>query len=170
VSSNYQIDEGYLLKKGDSKHWLKSRKKKIRDGHPAYLIEWEETDDKPPKEMSSKIKNNNKRKKLIGFWSALARVQDPVYWMGRLTSSKAISLSDNEWNNVIWLTDELRNKIQHFIPQTYILVEEDFIEPGIVFANIIERLVFDTYTVQSPTQYKNRIQKSLQSLQSKLNA
>lgn len=171
LKHSHQTDKGILLQKEDSNYWLKSRKKKIRDDHPAYIIEWRKTDDKPP--ANSKLRNEQKKKnkdeKLIGFWSVLARVQDPIYWMGRYSSSKSITLSEAEWDNVIWL-NELRNELQHFIPKTLILVEEDFIEPGMAAINIIERLVFETYTIHCPKKYKYQIQDSLKSLRKNINA
>ena len=162
-------DDGNLLKIGQSENLLESKTRKVRENKPAYLIEWVSTDKKFNENPSKKRKSNNKEL-LISFWSALARVQDSVFWMHRLSTTKAISLSESEWDSVIWLTNELRNKIQHFIPKTYILVDLDFIEPGIDFVNIIKRLVFDTHAISLPGEYEDRTEGTISDLLRKLNA
>ena len=112
---------------------------------PAFRIVW--------KELKVVPKTQTKRKKmipketLIGFWTALARVQDQYFWMGRLYSQKAVQISDEELEQIYWLTEYVRNNLTHFIPKGYAIGIEQIISASKIILEKIEYLVFESFSV-----------------------
>lgn len=117
VLSEGEDDKDYYILKGNNKYYKKPVKDYL-DNSPTYRIKWETTeycDSNPP---PIKQKRKKSRKKLISFWTALARVQDPWFWMGKKIHLKALNLSDPDILEIVWFT-YLRNEFMHFIPTTY---------------------------------------------------
>jgi len=115
---------------------------------PAFRYIWEEVDIEPPNEKRSRENNEKKKKeKLIGFWTALARIQDDFFFMGRLSCSKAVKISDPELELICWLTEMVRNDLTHFIPKGYTIGIYSIIEASKVVIRVIEDLVFNSYTI-----------------------
>jgi len=85
---------------------------------PAYRIKWKVTNYRDEKEIPLQKISSNKLNKLISFWTALARVQDGYYWMGRLINIKPLILNDDQIRLIAHLT-MLRNEIIHFVPKTF---------------------------------------------------
>jgi hypothetical protein len=94
-------DDGRFHKIGDDLKWRKSKIVK-RNGGPEYTIQWEYTDEEPPPEKNPEqmgIGNllKDRKHKLIGFWTALARVQDLLWHMSKYPPiSQALTLSDSQ--------------------------------------------------------------------------
>jgi hypothetical protein len=110
VLSYGNSDDENILFKRDSEKWKRSKIIK-RGNQGGYVIEWEKIEGEPPINKKQK----KKKEKLIGFWTALARVQDKELWMGRFTDSKPITISDEEWESIEYL-NYFRNKLTHYIP------------------------------------------------------
>ena len=110
--SKNEDSDGWITR--DDEKWKRLRKKKY-ETRPYYRMVWFETDENPPK-MNPKEKNN-KSEKLIGFWTALARVMDGEFWMGRLSCSKPLVLEDDDLEKIYWATEFVRNDLVHFIPK-----------------------------------------------------
>ncbi|MBL7129558.1 MAG: hypothetical protein ISS16_11320 [Ignavibacteria bacterium] len=112
LTKDFNEDNKTCVKKGDGP-WKKSKKVyKVRG--KGYTLEWEPCDE-PENDTDSESNNNNRKEKLIGIWTALARVQDEFFWMSRYTFSKHLVLTDNEWDSIHLLV-RYRNELQHFVP------------------------------------------------------
>ena len=111
-------DDNLWCRIGNDQKWKRSKKVKVGFG-PAYRIEWLPTEDTPP-EFNEEKEGKNKRPSLIGFWTALARVQDQYYWMGRLSNTKALELTDIEVDDIVFLSIALRNEFVHYVPKWYL--------------------------------------------------
>lgn len=135
ISSN--PDDNQWCRIGDEHKWRKSRRVPVSSG-PAYRIEWLPTEDLPTEHKSQKSKN--KQLKLIGFWTALARVQDQHYWMGRLKITKAVELSNSEVDDIVFLSIALRNEFIHYIPKGYLIDIPSIIKVGNTALRAIEFL------------------------------
>ncbi len=139
---------------GSSEKWNRLYQMK-RPKSSGYLIEWKETDEVPPvfnEKLAASDNNNSKRratnrKKLIGFWTAFARIQDDVFWMKRFVHSRAVGISNTEWDNIEWLTNEVRNGCVHFIPKFLIIPIVDIQEACKDVVRIIEFLAFESNTI-----------------------
>ena len=69
-------DEGAFCKHGNQTRWSKCKRRYIGRGKSAYRIEWVETDELPPEPSVPDDPFAWTKGKLIGFWTALARIQD----------------------------------------------------------------------------------------------
>lgn len=114
VSRGGNEDDHVYAKLGNDPYWMKSTIQR-RPSSAGYTIKWVQIAGEPP--SSPSVRRKPKREELIGFWVALARVQDQHYWMGRLVITKALQLSEEQWQSIEWLTDEVRNGSMHFIPK-----------------------------------------------------
>ena len=110
----------------------------------AYRIGWETLTEL--RKTGSKGENIN-REKLIGFWTALARVQDGYYWMGRMGGVKPLKLNDEELKGIVWLTDAVRNDLMHLIPKGYSISSLDVISSSLIFINAIEHLALNSFSI-----------------------
>ena len=117
----------------DDEVWMKLRKEKVCNNRPYYRLIWQETNEKPPEKKEERRNNKTKKnkKRLIGFWTALARVMDGEYWMGRLCCTKPLVLSDVELEKIYFVVEYVRNDIVHFIPKT-IIHNIDLIKKGLL--------------------------------------
>lgn len=135
---------------------------------PAFRIEWEDITDTP----RHKSKNNLKISKdnLIGFWSALARVQDSYFWMGRLYLSKAVPISDDELESIYWLTEAVRNDLTHFVPKSFAIDIFSIINSSLIILDKIDFLVSQSHSILFVDYDKSiaRIQTAITSLREKL--
>lgn len=149
VQGNYEVvlksqgdDSKNYFRRGVHDKWKKS--KIVRhDDSPYYTIEWDEIEDNPP-QIESKTNRKRKIEHLISFWSALARVQDQEYWMGRLYGIKALKLTESQVKNIIWLVVEVRNDLMHFIPKSYGISIKDLKAAFIDIIEVIEFLTFES--------------------------
>jgi hypothetical protein len=149
VHGNYGVvlksqgnDDKHYFRRGLEDKWKKSKIVR-RDNSPYYTIEWIEIEDNPP-QVESKPNKKPKKGHLISFWSALARVQDQEYWMGRLHGIKALKLSESQANNIIWLVVDVRNDLMHFIPKSYGISIDDLKAAFIDIIEVIEFLAFES--------------------------
>jgi hypothetical protein len=119
-------DDGRFYKIGDDLKWRKSKIVK-RNGGPRYKIQWEYTDEEPPPEKNPEQMGigsllKDRKYKLIGFWTALARVQDPVWHMSNYPPiSQALTLSDSQWESITRLHENVRNGLIHFVPMSLVM-------------------------------------------------
>lgn len=111
----------------------------------AYRIQWTDVSSVPPKKKSKKQRIS--KEKLISFWTALARVQDSYFWMGRLHGQKSLIISDEELTKIVWLSDAVRNDLVHFIPKSYAIGIIDIIEATRVVLHKIDFLVFESFSI-----------------------
>ena len=111
----------------------------------AYRINWKPLLEFP--KTGSKKGGNINREKLIGFWTALARVQDGYFWMGRMGGVKPLKLNDEELKGIIWLTDAVRNDLMHLIPKGYSISSLDVISSSLIFINAIEHLALNSFSI-----------------------
>ncbi len=147
-----------VLYKGKEDEWIVSfsnekieKKSRIVPFHikkyktPAFRIEWESINKLPEKKkrIDKKILTDN----LIGFWTALARVQDQYFWMGRLHSQKAVQISDDELEQIVWLSEAVRNDLTHFVPKGYSIGIKRIITASKVMLAKIDFLVFESFSI-----------------------
>ncbi|MFZ2640929.1 MAG: hypothetical protein WA117_08055 [Verrucomicrobiia bacterium] len=141
-------DNGRLWKQGEEVKWWRSKRQPFPKFRGAYRIVWEETNEeplasRPSDESSLSLLANGK---LIGFWTAFARILDKR-WMGGSVISRPVSVSDNEFRDIAWLTTRVRNDLQHFVPK-YSGIEIAGIVAGTSAAiRVIEDLVFGTNAI-----------------------
>jgi len=152
----------------NGKRGIRSKMKK-RKNSPGYLIEWEPI----AKEQDCKIQKEAKkrgRENLISFWTALARVQDQEFWMGRMIDTKALKLSEDEWKSIEWLTLEIRNGLIHFIPK-HLGVSIRSMEIAVLhIARAIEFLALESNAITyfSDRNRRNRIVSAIEIIRDKL--
>lgn len=134
---------------------------------PAYRIEGKEVDEIPPEH--SKLRSKNK---LIGFWTALARVQDQYFWMGSMHGQSALKISDDELKKIFWLIEYVRNDLTHFVPKGYSIDILSIIDACKVVLDKIDYLVFQSYaiTFYRYNQEINRVRKTLDIIYDKIGA
>lgn len=143
-------DDGHLCERGGDRRWRRSRRMPVCDT-PAYRICWEWTD--PPLETQEEVEpfesrmNRLDNGKLIGFWTALARVQDPVLWMGRTSGAQPLCLSDEQVRRIAWLATKVRNELVHFVPKTNTIFIRGIQEASKDIINAIGFLVFQSKTI-----------------------
>ncbi|MDR8391373.1 hypothetical protein NC796_09505 [Aliifodinibius sp. S!AR15-10] len=178
--SNYELvlqqrgrhpDRGLFLRRDEDENYLVSSTEYVREDQPAYEIVWEETEDEPPEGGNN---NGNNNEWLINIWSALARVQDGVFWMNRMVYTEPIELTDEEWDATIYLTNQIRNRLAHFVPRTYVFHIDDFRINGLHVLNIIRKLVDDSraidYPVDDTQEWIDRTGELIVTLNERLNA
>jgi hypothetical protein len=144
VSSRDEDDHRFCMFMNDGK-WKKS-KRISRENSPAYTIIWNDTDEDPT-QQSSKLESKQPSGKLISIWTALARVQDSYFWMGRSVVSKALSLNEDELKGIEWLALEARNKIVHFVPITHSYPIDKFKETSLHVVRAIEFLALRSNSI-----------------------
>jgi len=149
VHGNYKVvlksqgnDDKHYFRRGLHDKWKQSKIIR-RDDSPYYTIKWGEIENDPP-QIESKSNKKPKKDHLISFWSALARVQDQEYWMGRLYGIKALKLTESQVKNIIWLVVEVRNDLMHFIPKSYGISIQDLKAAFIDIIEVIEFLAFES--------------------------
>ncbi|NWF89928.1 MAG: hypothetical protein HXY50_10760 [Ignavibacteriaceae bacterium] len=135
---------------------------------PAFRITWEIISELPTSKSNKKQKIS--KDNLIGFWTALARVQDQYFWMGRLSCSKAVQISDAELEDIVWLAEAVRNDLTHFVPKSYAIDILSIINSSQIILNKIEFLAFQSHSILFVDYDKSiaRIQTAITSLREKL--
>lgn len=150
--------------------WMKSVRKK--DGkYPLYLIDWDEIDGEPNFDNEKKPKEKVIKKELLGFWTALERVQDGKVYMKRFTMSKPLELSDDDKENILRLVD-LRNTFMHFEPMGYSIEFAYIIALASGIIDLIERVALKTNQVRyrHDSGEKERVKTALKDIRSKLDS
>jgi hypothetical protein len=165
VSHSYDEDEHHYYKQNEDDKWNKSRRV-FKKNSPAYTIVWEEFEGEPESTKNKK----QKKPQLIGFWTALARVQDPDYWMGRSVVSKPLKLSQSELESIEWMTLELRNQLTHFIPITKSFSVERIKNSCLDVLRAVESLAFECNTIvyTHNEESTHRIKKAIRSIRQHL--
>ena len=138
-------DDGKFCKRGQDTRWYKSQIELFGSG-PAYRIVWAPTDNEPPHSPVSQDDIAWINGKLIGFWTAIARIQDERSVVSDILS-KPVVISDNELRAIQWLTLEVRNEFIHFVPKFWGISIEG-IQCGCLAAlKVIDSLVFESNTI-----------------------
>ena len=137
-------DSGDWYQGGSDPIWYRSRRDEV-DGSPAYRIRWEATTEAPP--ADSKTAKGNPR--LIDFWTALARVQDPMCWMGNRLTTRALTLTDEEMLDIAWLADAVRNQLMHFTPKGYLISISSVMSSVAVVLRAVEFLALQSHSIIS---------------------
>lgn len=133
---------------------MKSKQIYVSNG-PAYRIVWELTTERipegdyTPEDPIERLRRQEKLQ-LIGFWTALARVQDAHLWMGRLTISKALVISDEEIRQLTWLHEQVRNDLMHFKPKSYTVFTDGVRIATLTAVRAIEFLALESHTFVWP--------------------
>ena len=166
-------DEGRLCQIGNSP-WMKSKIVPVGEG-TAYRIVWEPTTERIPETdytPEDPIERLRRQEKLplIGFWTALARVQDSHLWMGRQTISKALVLSDEEIRQLTWLHEQVRNDLMHFKIKTYTVFTDGVQVATLTAVRAIAFLAFDSHTFVWPIKgsHYERIQRAVKQMRNRL--
>ena len=176
VHGNYEVvlesqgkdDKHYFRRRSEDK-WKKSKIVRRADS-PYYTIEWTEIENNPPGVKNKQNKKSNKGQ-LINFWSALARVQDQEYWMGRLYGLKALKLSESQVKNIVWLVVNVRNDLMHFIPKSYGISIDDLKEAYIDIIDVIAFLAFESnpFLFSYKPEVKKALKAAIDSIKQKIN-
>lgn len=92
----------------------------------AYRIDWDRHSNPPAKQAEAKPRRKAtvarlfaSEANLIGFWTALARVQDKHFWMRQSVVSCPLKLDDEDMYWVWCLHERLRNPFTHCKPGEY---------------------------------------------------
>jgi hypothetical protein len=170
---DWEDDNNLYVQKGQD---VQIKKSKISYFHiknyktSAYRIQWTDVSSIPLEKKSKKQRSF--REKLISFWTALARVQDSYFWMGRLYGQKPLIISDEELTRIVWLSDAVRNDLIPFIPKSYAIGIIDIIEATRVVLYKIDFLVFESFSIlfvdyeQSQRRIRDAIDKIIAKLDS----
>lgn len=128
-------DDGVMYLQNE-KAWI-SRKVYWRDLYPslelekkhqAFNIRWDpiRVEDFPKhtsetRQMKGGSERNPDERGLIGFWTALARVQDGQFYMNRIAfrSPPGLILTDQQRESIVKLHDHVRNEFEHFRPKLW---------------------------------------------------
>ena len=163
-------DKDCFWKRGEEVKWWRSRRQPFPKFRGAYRIVWEETNEEPPvsrpsNESSLSLLTNGK---LIGFWTAFARILDER-WMGGSVISRPVSVSDNEFRDIAWLTAKARNDLQHFVPKHWGIEIAGIVAGTSATVRVIEDLVFGTHTVWfHDAEQKERVRNAIVQLRAGL--
>lgn len=167
-------DNGRFCKTGDDLKWRKSKIAKRNRG-PGYTIQWEYIDEEPPPEKNWEQRRKENlpkigKHKLIGFWKALARVQDPVWYMGRYVHSQALTLSESQWESITRLHEDVRNDLIHFVPMSLVMSVSEIQKPCNDILDVIEFLAFRSNQIlyRDKMSQKERIAKAIKGLRESL--
>ncbi len=145
VLSNTFDENNMFAIKGNDKYHMISKKSFVGKG-PAYRIVWRQTEYSIDDELPVLNKKRKKSTKLIGFWTALARVQDSYTFMGHLADIKPLQLSDEEIKEIVWLS-KIRNDLTHFIPKTFGISVSDIQQSANVYLSAIEFLALKSRAI-----------------------
>ncbi len=145
-------DNGHMFER-PGQGWRRSKMVRIDEGASPYRIVWEPCDPppEPPEYLGSSAELTAQRLKgdLIGFWTALARVQDSVLWMSRMSNTCALALSDDQMRRIFRLHEFVRNELVHFVPKTNTFGVRGIQEVSKDIINSISFLVFKSFAVHS---------------------
>ncbi len=167
-------DDGHLCQIGN-RPLMKSKRVPVATG-PAYRIVWEPTNEPIPENNDSPEDPVERLRRqenlpLIGFWTALARVQDPILWMGRLGNSKALVMSDEEIRQLTWLHQRVRNELMHFKPKSYTVFIDGVRTATLTAVRAVQFLALESHTFVWPENgnHYERIQRAVKRMRERLN-
>jgi hypothetical protein len=161
-------DKGRFCKRGQETHWSKSRVEPVFDSGPAYRIVWEPTDDVPPSFDTPPNDFAWLDCELIGFWTALARIQDERSMVSDVVS-KSVVILDEDMRAIQWLALKVRNELIHFVPKFSGISIEGIQHGCSSILTVIESLVFDSNTLwMIEEDGRVRITKALNELRKKI--
>lgn len=168
LSSGKNDDANHFCQMGNDVKWKKS-KRINRPKSGGYTIEWSYTDEEPTFN-SAQTPKSQRKENLIGFWTALARVQDQVLWMGRMVHTRALVLSEEEWQSIEWLTSQVRNGCVHFVPKGLAVSIVSVKRASLDILRAIDFLALQSYAVlyTEHEQSRNRIKQALETFRSRV--
>jgi len=145
-----------------------SRIQKVNGG-PAYRIVWDPVDDPFPSGNSATVKDRPfSKSKVIGFWTALARVQDGYHWMDRYVGSRPLVLTDDELESIVWLTSKVRNNLMHYLPHLNWIDTRSIRYTTAVAVKAVEFLVFESRSMGLPLDRQERVRQAINQLRSNI--
>ncbi len=165
LSCGGKEDEEHFCKGGNSQKWKKSRRV-LRGRGPAYTIAWDDTNEEP-KFREADASDDEKflpKGSLIGFWTALARVQDGYCWMGR----KPLVLSEEEWKSIEWLTKNVRNGLIHFVPKHILFSISRVKKSSLDVLRVIKFLALESGTIRGEDGFQRRLNAAITKLRKTL--
>jgi hypothetical protein len=100
--------------------------------------------------------------RLISFWQALKRCQDPNH-MKMLIHSKQLILSENQKESIEALKSEFRNEFEHFKPKGWSIEIHGMPEIAIDVLEVIRFLALETNTcVHLNEEKRNRVEQLIE--------
>ncbi|MBL7960710.1 hypothetical protein JNL27_10785 [bacterium] len=161
VDRGNDADKNTYIKLGTDVLWKKLIRKN-RDNGYGFTITWEDTDFIPDVKFEAQA---HRQLKVIGFWTALARVQDSVFYMPfSHMDNFTISLTESQWQAVDWLYNKVRNELLHFLPKEY-AISIDLVKTSCLeVLNIIEQLITFCDRLLFSDDQKERALSAIQSL------
>lgn len=115
LTNNENEDNERFVKIGNDTRWKKSTKV-YRENSNGYIIKWDYIDGEPS--FSRMSESGKMEKRLISFWTALARVQDEEVEGLNYSLTEPLRLSETQWNSLEWLY-KIVNKIIMYVPKTW---------------------------------------------------
>jgi hypothetical protein len=109
--------------------------------------------------------------KLIDSRTALERVQDPVWYMGKYPPiSQALTLTDSQWESITRLHEDVRNGLIHFVPMSLVMSVSEIQKPCKDILDVIEFLAFRSNQIlyRDKMSQKERIAKAIKDLRESL--
>ena len=179
VSGNWKMvssgggDDNHAYVQGASGPWYESYKVSVGSGKVPFRLAWKALPAEPPPSRSSRKRASKdvswSDAKLINFWTALARVQDGHFWMNRAISTKPLVLTDDELIDLYWLTENVRNRLMHFVPGGFYIDVASVKETSLVALNAIRFLVIESNAVLFYDGLsKGNVERTLDQLESRL--
>jgi hypothetical protein len=169
ISLSQEDDNDVFYKREGMVRWRKS--KKIKLAHlPGYKIEWDDTEKEPGGKAPSSAEElidgavRHMDRNLLGFWSALARVQDSEHWMKRYYGSHEVKISDPDLVNIGYLYEAIRNDVVHFRPKLMRHHIPKIKECCMSTILVIEDLAFKTGSLFLDKQQNERIRSAIESI------
>lgn len=158
LSSGRDDDKNVYVQLGNEKIWRRSRRVPIGKG-PGYTLAWDSAEGPP----GATPRTGTNTGKLISIWTALARVQDQTFWMSRLTITKAVTVSDEEWSWIEWLVKHVRNDLVHFVPKGLLVSIGDIRSASAVIVRVIRDLALESNAiVTADDDWRERVERAVQ--------
>jgi hypothetical protein len=141
-------DQDVFVKRLGSKVWSRPTKMYLTRNKAAYRIKWEMRSEEPAQSSTpdTDVQFIFAKRKLIGVWTALARIQDGV-WMERLFNSHRVTINDEDLKAIEWLGLKVRNELVHFVPKLQGISVEGIWCGCLAALTVIESLVFESNTI-----------------------
>jgi hypothetical protein len=179
VASSGRDDERVHVMRGDGP-WYACRRVRVPETRHAYRLVWEPIDGEPPSLRDQSTEDRDagderlkrfSKAKLIGFWTALARVQDGYHWMARYVDSTPLTLTDEQVRDIDWLTEQVRNRLMHFVPSLSLIEIEGVRETSLVALDAIDFLASKSGTILfGDLERRRNVQTVINSLKTELQA
>jgi len=143
TNNENEDNERYVLMGNDTR-WKRSRKV-YRKNNNGYTIIWDYINDEPPLTKNEGSKSEDNRR-LISFWTALARVQDEEVDGPKYTFTDPFQLNEEQWKSLEWLYN-IVDKIIYFVPCNSSISEDIFKVNIQRIIPVLENIAYQSYNV-----------------------